>query len=188
MNIVSMMLLDNGFAALWLESVVGGNQGADSQMVAAMENSVFCLQPPGDSPTRKGFYDALLLGALHRHCSLDIFGSRIIFLRFSGCIPVRFQRFVKYPFDSTIRYDDFSVYIPESRILEHSMNIVDHLRDIDDEKVLKMQQALNRVGVRLQYSEFGSDVERQAPDAAALAIEEVFRSIYKPQRPQHREL
>jgi hypothetical protein len=42
-----------------------------SQYLALYRRSVFCLSPPGDSPTRKGLFDSIL----------------------SGCIPVVFDKY-----------------------------------------------------------------------------------------------
>ena len=39
----------------------------DAPYITAWElyaQSVFCLQPPGDSPTRRAFYDSLLFGCI----------------------------------------------------------------------------------------------------------------------------
>ncbi len=57
-----------------------------------MTRSVFCLQPPGDSPTRKSFYDAII----------------------AGCIPVIFKEKypVKYPFQDRIDYSQFTFTPP----------------------------------------------------------------------------
>jgi hypothetical protein len=62
-------------------------------LLGAMHQSQFCLQPPGDSPTRRSFFDAML----------------------AGCIPVIFskeaawsQYFHHLPNDGA----SYSVYIP----------------------------------------------------------------------------
>ena len=53
------------------------DQGASETMIAIQEHSVFCLQPYGDSDTRKSFYDALLSGLLilwdHNFALLSLF-------------------------------------------------------------------------------------------------------------------
>jgi xyloglucan galactosyltransferase MUR3 len=56
---------DAGSEGLWIDPMYeAGNQDMPASSIAAFERSVFCLQPYGDSPTRKSFYDALLSGTL----------------------------------------------------------------------------------------------------------------------------
>ena len=74
-----------------------------------MARSHFCLQPKGDSPTRKSFYDSII----------------------SGCIPVLFSdgTYVPYPFERHIDYASFVVTIDEWYILSGG-DIVDKLIEI----------------------------------------------------------
>ncbi|KAJ3168016.1 hypothetical protein HDU88_001964 [Geranomyces variabilis] len=62
----------------------------DNGKIAVMNlQSVFCLQPPGDSPTRSAFWDSILL----------------------GCIPVVFQTDVAYPFANRVPWNRIIVTI-----------------------------------------------------------------------------
>lgn len=98
-----------------------------------MRHSVFCLEPPGDSPTRKSFYDAVI----------------------SGCIPVILSGSkyrVKYPFDDVIDYTKFTVAIPEQGIRTEEVNIVEFLKTLSATIIKDKRRYLRTVLKYLQYS------------------------------------
>ncbi|AES94056.1 putative exostosin [Medicago truncatula] len=73
--------------------------------------SEFCLQPPGDSPTRKSVFDSLI----------------------SGCIPVLFDPFTAYyqyawhlPEDS----DKYSVFLDKKEVREMNVSVMERLGNI----------------------------------------------------------
>jgi len=95
-------------------------------------HSVFCLQPPGDTPTRKGIFDSIAI----------------------GCIPVLFS-----PHSAEKQYTwhlpnigDYSIYIPQSNVLERGLDVFHTLASIPDNKVKNMQDALSKVAFRTQYA------------------------------------
>ncbi|GAA6004436.1 uncharacterized protein JCM10292_007067 [Rhodotorula paludigena] len=63
-----------------------------------MAQSTFCLQPPGDSPTRKGFFDSILLGCIPVIFRRDTY-SRIPLRRYTGQ-PVNVEDEVAYFLDA----------------------------------------------------------------------------------------
>ncbi|XP_072051955.1 uncharacterized protein [Amphiura filiformis] len=88
-----------------------------------MRHSIFCLQPPGESPTRKSFYDAIM----------------------AGCIPVTFKPrkgIVKYPFQEEIDYGRFTVNIPLDDVLAGSVRVIDKLKDIPNYRIKELQKRL----------------------------------------------
>lgn len=91
----------------------------------AMAHSQFCIQPPGDSPTRRGFYDSVLL----------------------GCIPVVFSRKAYAPFGQSTK----SIAI---QLHEHvpPENIVDILRNISQTNIQDMQVKILKEMCAFQYS------------------------------------
>ena len=95
-----------------------------------MKHSVFCLQPEGDSPTRKSFFDAVL----------------------SLCIPVLFtyKHKVRYPFDQTLDYPNFTITIPREEISKTS--IVEILKRVGNREIRDKQEGLQKVAPLLQYS------------------------------------
>ncbi|KAI8504045.1 hypothetical protein Bbelb_181130 [Branchiostoma belcheri] len=101
-------------------------------LVEWMHHSVFCLQPPGDSPTRKSFYDAV-------QC---------------GCIPVIFKLDYEpvYPFDDVLDYPKFTVKITDEDFFQGKRSIRDILRDIPQAQITAKQGELRQVAPLLQYS------------------------------------
>ncbi|KAF2313287.1 hypothetical protein GH714_010152 [Hevea brasiliensis] len=73
--------------------------------------SEFCLQPPGDSPTRKSVFDSLV----------------------SGCIPVIFDPFTayyQYPWHLPEDHGKYSVFIDQEEVRKMKMNVVERLVNI----------------------------------------------------------
>lgn len=67
-------------------------------LLKAMHQSEFCLQPPGDSPTRRSFFDAML----------------------AGCIPVIFSKeaaWSQYVNHLPEKGESYSIFIP---VCKHS--------------------------------------------------------------------
>ena len=97
-----------------------------------MMHSIFCLQPPGDSPTRKSFYDAIL----------------------SSCIPVIFKLKDPYelPFSDVLNYDEFTFTIDEKLISRYNKTVIEIVRSIPQEKVKFLHQNVLRVAKWFQYS------------------------------------
>ena len=99
-----------------------------------MQNSVFCLQPPGDTASRKSFYDAITC----------------------GCIPVTFElpylgvgEKVEYPFYSKLNYSKFTVHVPADRSFH---DVLEPYRQ-DSEAVKSLQYNLAQVAQYLQYND-----------------------------------
>ncbi|CAC5370466.1 MUR3 [Mytilus coruscus] len=97
-----------------------------------MLKSVFCLQPPGDSPTRKSFYDAIL----------------------SGCIPVILteDHYNPYPFQRFFKYNNFSVLIPLKNVTSENQNIYTILRRIKKSEIERLHHNIRQVARFYQYS------------------------------------
>ena len=100
-------------------------------LLSWMKNSVFCLQPDGDSPTRKSFYDSVV----------------------SGCIPVlfRYNYKVRYPFEDRINYDKFTVTINDYEVKD-AVSVYNILKNLDEETIYRKQQYIYKVMKHLQYS------------------------------------
>ncbi|XP_064615461.1 uncharacterized protein LOC135479520 isoform X2 [Liolophura sinensis] len=97
-----------------------------------MQHSVFCLQPPGDSPTRKSFYDAIM----------------------AGCIPVLFKdhKQVNYPFQDVLDYKKFTVTLSYSDIDRKRRLVRDLLERIPQKEIQSKLNAIQKVAAKLQYS------------------------------------
>ena len=94
--------------------------------------SVFCLEPGGDSPYRKSIYDSMLL----------------------GCIPVVFSQYVENvsPWHWGVFRDDSRVLIDERAYAAGELDLVQHLRDIPRQRIAQMQAAIRMHAHRLQYA------------------------------------
>lgn len=98
-----------------------------------MQHSVFCLQPPGDSPTRKSFFDSVL----------------------SGCIPVLFlypSEHNPYPFQSYFDYDKFTIKVPYRYIVEEKGKILNFLQAIAAKEIKVKHDKLKEIFQWFQYS------------------------------------
>ncbi|GAA95768.1 glycosyltransferase family 47 protein [Mixia osmundae IAM 14324] len=96
-----------------------------------MLHSTFCLEPPGDSSTRKGFYDSILL----------------------GCIPVIFR---EHTYDEVWtphgRASDAAIYISEEKVISGETDIVDTLAAIPASAIEEKRRVMDRLRPHLQYS------------------------------------
>jgi hypothetical protein len=118
-----------------------------------MQHSVFCLQPPGDSPSRKSFYDSVM----------------------SGCIPVILtdgDRHNPYAFQDLIDYNTFTISIEMDRIAKHDHQISDILQDIPKSKIQKMQDNIRQMARYMQYSLPSGKKEREN-DALQLIFQQL---------------
>ena len=112
-----------------------------------MKHSLFCLQPSGDSPTRKSFYDAII----------------------SGCIPVLFNvanKRVKYPFDTHLNYSAFTVQLEEADVNNGAL-LTDLMKPYMSRAVIeRMQAALLQVVPFFQYNVLVSNSTTDTHDDA----------------------
>ncbi|XP_065858265.1 xyloglucan-specific galacturonosyltransferase 1-like isoform X2 [Euphorbia lathyris] len=77
-------------------------------IIEVFMESEFCLQPPGDSPTRKSVFDSLV----------------------SGCIPVLFDPFTayyQYPWHLPEDHRKYSVFIDQEEVRQMKVKIVEKL-------------------------------------------------------------
>lgn len=106
-----------------------------------MRDSVFCLQPPGDMPTRKSLFDSIL----------------------SGCIPVLFHPLTgKYMYEwhwSQQEWDEAAVHFDTidqiKSIINQTLDAVKFLVDIklsNPEFITAKQEKLKEIAFQMQYS------------------------------------
>ncbi|EEF51176.1 xyloglucan-specific galacturonosyltransferase 1 [Ricinus communis] len=80
-------------------------------IIELFAESEFCLQPPGDSPTRKSVFDSLI----------------------SGCIPVLFNPFTayyQYPWHLPEDHSKYSVFIDQEEVRQMKVNAVERLMNV----------------------------------------------------------
>ena len=109
------------------------------------------FQPPGDTATRKSFFDSILC----------------------GCIPVIFNSKVVYPFMDILDYSTFTILIPEEEILVKNRSIISILKGISKERIESMQDTLRNIAVHFQYGSY-----RHGQDAFTLSLKRLVHKFY----------
>ncbi|KAL8281043.1 hypothetical protein RQP46_006722 [Phenoliferia psychrophenolica] len=134
---------------------------------ASMASSTFCLQPAGDSPTRKGFWESILL----------------------GCIPVVFRRATydkvwKTPFEiegvqvGGDGYWDARVawVVDEDDLMQDGgEDVVQRLRSVGDDDVRSRQEEMRRIVGAVQFGMVGEDGEGGTGDAVEVFVSRLAR-------------
>ncbi|KAJ9555375.1 hypothetical protein OSB04_009989 [Centaurea solstitialis] len=80
-------------------------------LIGLFTESEFCLQPPGDSPTRKSVFDSLV----------------------AGCIPVVFDPFTayyQYPWHLPEDHEKYSIFVDKEEVREKKVNVVEKLMKV----------------------------------------------------------
>lgn len=97
-----------------------------------MASSTFCLQPPGDSSTRKGFFDSILL----------------------GCIPVIFRRGTyERVWKGQVELEELAVILDERELLDGvGEDVVERLRAVAEDVVKAKRAAMALMADRVQYA------------------------------------
>lgn len=115
------------------------------------QSSVFCLQPPGDSFTRRSAFDSIL----------------------AGCIPVFFHpgsAYVQYLWHLPKDYSKYSVLIPANGVKNGKVSIEKILLRIPKEKVRAMREEVIRQIPRVIYAD---------PRSRLVTIEDAFDTTVK---------
>lgn len=102
--------------------------------------SVFCLQPPGDSPTRKATFDSLL----------------------GGCIPVFVSpdtAYTQYLWHLPADRDSYSVFFEQEDLFDRHEKKADHsgllefLASIPEEKISRMRETIVTLTPQIVYAD-----------------------------------
>ncbi|XP_057811048.1 probable xyloglucan galactosyltransferase GT19 [Salvia miltiorrhiza] len=125
-----------------------------------MLRASFCLQPPGDTPTRRSTFDAVV----------------------AGCIPVFFEELSarrQYTWHlAEEEYREFSVFIPKEEVVGKGVRIFDVLMGIPRAEVRRMREKVVQVMERVMYRKHGSSLGlRSKRDAFDIAVEGALRRI-----------
>ena len=141
------------------------------EVVRVLAASVFCLQPRGDSATRKGFFDTIL----------------------AGCIPVVFSNqtaFEQYPYHlaHSSRATPFSVFISEELILGGGIDVIHALSLIPGDHIRMLQHSVRRLIPNVIYADtFGAsplgqqqEPRYRRPDAFSIAIDALLDKLPAP--------
>ncbi|KAL3645339.1 putative xyloglucan galactosyltransferase gt19 [Castilleja foliolosa] len=125
-----------------------------------MLQSSFCLQPPGDTPTRRSTFDAIV----------------------AGCIPVFFEELsAKKQYGWHLKeeeYDEFSVFIGKEDVVFKGVRILDVLMAIPRGEVRRKREKVLEMMGRVMYRKHGSSLGlRSKKDAFDIAIEGTLQKI-----------
>ncbi|XP_074333887.1 xyloglucan-specific galacturonosyltransferase 1-like [Apium graveolens] len=120
--------------------------------------SEFCLQPPGDSPTRKSVFDSLI----------------------SGCIPVFFDPFTAYYQYSWHLPEDhgkYSIFIDQEEVRKSKVNVVEWLMKIPKKARDDMRRYIvYELLPGLVYGDSSSDFE-QFQDAFSITMNNLLEKV-----------
>ncbi|KAJ4955289.1 hypothetical protein NE237_012072 [Protea cynaroides] len=130
-----------------------------SSVMKMFQSSMFCLQPPGDSFTRRSSFDSML----------------------AGCIPVFFHpatAYTQYTWHLPRNYSKYSVFIAEDDIRKMNVSIEERLLQISPEQVKIMREELISLMSRLTYADPRSKLET-LKDAFDVSVEGVINKVTK---------
>ena len=123
--------------------------------------STFCLQPGGDTITRKAIVDALLL----------------------GCIPVLFHKGqgAQWGWHWGAWVHSATITLNQSAVRHGKLNVIDHLASLPTSKVNALRQSIRRHAHRMHYSAVDTSMLPlglkgwAAPDAFEVILEGAWR-------------
>ncbi|KAG8091831.1 hypothetical protein GUJ93_ZPchr0012g22201 [Zizania palustris] len=135
--------------------------GSPASYMKLFQSSTFCLQPQGDSYTRKSAFDCML----------------------AGCIPVFFHpgtAYVQYTWHLPKNHADYSVYISEDDV-RNNVSIEERLRQIPPATVERMRETVINLVPVVVYAQPSSKLET-VKDAFDLAIDTIIGKVTKLRR------
>ncbi|KAH7666062.1 Exostosin-like protein [Dioscorea alata] len=130
-----------------------------TSIMKLFESSIFCLQPKGDSYTRRSTFDAMV----------------------SGCIPVFFDResaYFQYKWYLPKNYTLYSVFVPEDVVNEGKVKLEELLSEFTKEEVIRMREEVIKMIPKLIYGDPRVELEGWK-DAFDVAIERVIERVGK---------
>lgn len=133
-----------------------------SSIMQMFQSSLFCLQPQGDSYTRRSAFDSML----------------------AGCIPVFFHpgsAYTQYTWHLPRNYSQYSIFIPEDDIRKRNISIEQRLSEISLEKVKEMRETVINLIPRLIYADPRSKLET-LKDAFDVAVQAIIVKVTKLRR------
>ncbi|KAL5225078.1 hypothetical protein ABZP36_011717 [Zizania latifolia] len=135
--------------------------GSPASYMKLFQSSTFCLQPQGDSYTRKSAFDSML----------------------AGCIPVFFHpgtAYVQYTWHLPKNHADYSVYISEDDV-RNNVSIEERLRLIPPATVERMRETVISLAPGIVYAQPSSKLGT-VKDAFDLAIDAIIDKVTKLRR------
>ncbi|XP_048504407.1 xyloglucan galactosyltransferase KATAMARI1 homolog [Beta vulgaris subsp. vulgaris] len=122
-----------------------------THIIEMFMKSEFCLQPPGDSYTRRSTFDSIL----------------------AGCIPVFFHpksAYTQYLWHLPGIYTSYSVYIPEEGIKNGTISIEKVLSEISEKDVSAMREEVIKLIPRIIYARKSLETFEDAFDVSVKKV------------------
>lgn len=128
-----------------------------SSIMKMFQSSLFCLQPQGDSYTRRSAFDSML----------------------AGCIPVFFHpgsAYTQYTWHLPKNYTKYSVFISENDYRKRKFTIEEILSQISPEQVKIMREEVISLIPRLIYADPRSKLET-LKDAFDVSVQAIIKKV-----------
>ncbi|XP_056165287.1 probable xyloglucan galactosyltransferase GT11 [Syzygium oleosum] len=128
-------------------------------LMKLFQSSIFCLQPPGDSYTRRSAFDSIL----------------------SGCIPVFFHSgsaYEQYKWHLPGDHSKYSVFIPENQVKDGKVAIEKLLLRIPQKDVSAMRGEVIRLIPTILYADPTSELEN-LEDAFDVSVKGVLERVQR---------
>ncbi|ONK60905.1 uncharacterized protein A4U43_C08F23920 [Asparagus officinalis] len=130
------------------------NATGREQSIRGMRSSEFCLHPAGDTPTSCRLFDAVL----------------------SLCIPVIISDNIELPFEGTVDYTEFSVFVSVSNALQPNW-LANYLRAFSKEKKDRLRENMGRVQAIFEYdSGYSGGIGPVPPNGA---VNHIWRKVHE---------
>ncbi|XP_025797610.1 xyloglucan galactosyltransferase KATAMARI1 homolog [Panicum hallii] len=129
-------------------------------IMVLFQSSTFCLQPPGDSASRRSTFDAMV----------------------AGCIPVFFQprsAYLQYRWHLPKDHATYSVFIPAESVRTGNVSVEAELRKIPAAAIEKMREEVIKLVPRLVYADPRYKLET-VKDAFDVAMDGVLERVAEP--------
>ncbi|XP_074575366.1 xyloglucan galactosyltransferase KATAMARI1 homolog [Curcuma longa] len=133
-----------------------------SSIMQMFQTSSFCLQPQGDSFTRRSAFDSIV----------------------AGCIPVFFHpgsAYVQYTWHLPRNFSAYSVFIPEDDIRKRNASIEERLKQIHPDAVKAMREQVISLIPRVIYADPRSKL-KTLKDAFDVAVQAMIDKVRKLKR------
>lgn len=142
----------------------GANKCDDPlNVMRVFQSSVFCLQPSGDSYTRRSIFDSIL----------------------AGCIPVFFHpgsAYVQYTWHFPSSPSKYSVFISENDIKEKKVMINETLLRVPKHEVIAMREEVLRLIPKIIYADPRASGLETFEDAFDIAVKGLLDKVEKTRR------
>ncbi|XP_058087622.1 probable arabinosyltransferase ARAD1 [Magnolia sinica] len=130
------------------------NATGREQSIKGMRSSEFCLHPAGDTPTSCRLFDAVI----------------------SLCIPVIVSDDIELPFEGTLDYSDFSVFVSTNDALQPNW-LAGHLRSFSKEQKDAFRRSMAQVQPVFEYDNgHPGGIGPISPDGA---VNHIWRKVHQ---------